>query len=276
MMTITDKEFATIREFVYNYAGINLTEQKRALVVGRLQKLVTENGFPSFTQYLDWVRKDGGGKAVEELINRISTNHTFFFRESAHFDYLRETALPEVERLMALQRTSDLRVWCAAAATGEEPYTLTMVMRDYFGSGYAKLDAGLLATDISTAALSQAQRGVYTDDRVSQVPQPLKQKYLRNIGPDQWAVSAELKKDVLYRRFNLMSENWKFKKRFHLIFCRNVMIYFDQKTRNALAERFYDVIEPGGFFFIGHSETLSRESTRFSYVMPAVYRRVAA
>ncbi|MBU1249131.1 MAG: protein-glutamate O-methyltransferase CheR [Proteobacteria bacterium] len=273
MMPLTDKEFTAIREFVYSYAGINLTEQKKALVIGRLQKLVLKNDFDNFTDYLDWVKNQGGAAAVEEMINRISTNHTFFFREKAHFDFLSTTALKDVEELMAKQRTRDLRLWCAAAATGEEPYTLAMLLRDHFGPEYGKLDAGLLATDISTSALATAHAGVFSDDRVSLVPAKLKARFLKNIGPDQWAVSPELKKDILYRRFNLMTERWPFKGRFHIIFCRNVMIYFDQKTRNELTAKFHHFLHPGGYFFIGHSETLGRENTPFEYVMPAVYRR---
>lgn len=274
MMPLTDQEFNRIREFVYSYAGINLTEQKRALVIGRLQKLVGKNGFTSFTQYLDWVEGEGGGAAVEEMINRISTNHTFFFRENAHFEYLRDTALPDVEAMMQRQGARDLRVWCAAAATGEEPYTLAMVLRDYFGTGYAQLDAGLLATDISTSALAAAANGVYSDERITHVPAKLKNKFLKKTAPDQWEVSPELKRDIMYRRFNLMNERWPFKGKFHLIFCRNVMIYFDQKTRNELAAKFFHFLHPGGYFFIGHSETLGRDTTPFSYVMPAVYRKV--
>lgn len=274
MMTLTDQEFTRIRKFIYDYAGINLTEQKRALVVGRLQKLVVKNGFSDFTAYLDWAVKQGG-LAVEEMINRISTNHTFFFRENAHFEFMTETALPDVVDIMQQQGTRDLRVWCAAAATGEEPYTLAMLIREFFGSGFGQLDAGLLASDISTSALASAQTGVFSDDRVTHVPPRLKSKYFKNIGPDQWVVSDALKKDVLYRRFNLMNERWPFKGKFHMIFCRNVMIYFDQKTRNELAAKFHHFLHPGGYFFIGHSETLDRAATPFSYVMPAVYRKVS-
>lgn len=272
MMTLTSSEFARIRKFIYDYAGINLTEQKKALVVGRLQKLVLKNGFSEFSSYLDWAIEQGG-QAVEEMINRISTNHTFFFRENAHFEFLTKTALPDVVELMRQQKSRDLRVWCAAAATGEEPYTLAMLIRDFYGVEYAKMEAGLLATDISTSALSTAMTGVYPDDRVTHVPAQLKSKYFKNIGPDQWAVSDQLKKDVLYRRFNLMNERWPFKGKFHIIFCRNVMIYFDQKTRNELVAKFYQCLHPGGYLFIGHSETLDREATPLSYIMPAVYRK---
>ncbi|MEF2144740.1 MAG: protein-glutamate O-methyltransferase CheR [Desulfovibrionaceae bacterium] len=274
MYQLSDKEFKDIRDFVYEYAGINLTDQKRALIVGRLQKVLNGLGLATFGEYFNYVRNDKTGKAVEELINRLSTNHTFFFRESAHFDFLRSTVLPEVVSRIQSQGRRDFRLWCAAAATGEEPYTLAMVLREFFGTQYSQWDAGMLATDISTQALAKAQNAVYPDERMTHTPVSLRNKYFVKRGPDEWVVKPELKKDILYRRFNLMSTRWPFKGKFHVIFCRNVMIYFDQVTRNRLAQLFYDHMHPGGYFFIGHSETLGRETCPFEYVMPAVYKKV--
>lgn len=274
MYQLTEKEFKDLRDFIYEYAGINLTDQKRALVVGRLQKVLAREGFSTFAQYYDYVRSDRTGKAVEELINRISTNHTFFFREKAHFDYLQSTVLPEVTTRIAHAGQKDLRLWCAAAATGEEPYTLAMVLREFFGQQYGQWKAGMLATDISTQALAAAQKALYPDERMAHTPQNLRNKYFQHLGPDQWAVRDELKRDVVFRRFNLMSTRWPFKGKFHIVFCRNVMIYFDQVTRNRLAKMFHEFMHPGGYFFIGHSETLGREDCPFEYVMPAVYRKV--
>ncbi|MDD4731429.1 MAG: protein-glutamate O-methyltransferase CheR [Desulfovibrio sp.] len=275
MYQLSEKEFKDLRDFIYKYAGINLTDQKRALVVGRLQKVLNREGFTNFSQYYDYIRKDKSGKAVEELINRISTNHTFFFREKSHFEYLHTAVLPEMTEQIARTGKKDFRLWCAAAATGEEPYTLAMVLREFFGGQYNQWQAGMLATDISTQALRTAQRAVYPDERMIHTPPKLRNKYFQKLGPDQWAVKDTLKKDVLYRRFNLMSERWPFKGRFHVVFCRNVMIYFDQVTRSRLAKMFYQFMQPGGYFFIGHSETLGREDCPFEYVMPAVYKKVA-
>ncbi|WP_022663076.1 CheR family methyltransferase [Paucidesulfovibrio longus] len=274
MYQLTEKEFKDLRDFIYEYAGINLTDQKRALVVGRLQKVLSREGFSSFAEYYNYVRADKSGKAVEELINRISTNHTFFFREKAHFDYLHSTVLPEITERIARSGKKDLRLWCAAAATGEEPYTLAMVLREFFGSQYPQWQAGMLATDISTQALATAQRALYPDERMTHTPPGLRNKYFQRLGPDQWAVREELKRDVIYRRFNLMSTRWPFKGKFHIVFCRNVMIYFDQVTRSRLAKMFHEFMQPGGYFFIGHSETLGRDDCPFEYVMPAVYRKV--
>ncbi len=271
LMEISDREFKIIRELVYNNFGINLTEQKKSLVVGRLQKLLKQLKFESFEQYCDYLHKTPA--ALSELVNRISTNHTFFFREKEHFEFFITTVLPQIKERHLAAGDRDIRLWCAASATGEEPYSIMMLIMQAFGMEYTSWDVGLLATDISEKALNTAIRGVYPTERISLVPPELKRKYLINVGTDKWEVSAKLKQEVLYRRFNLMNKQLPFKKKMDTIFCRNVMIYFDKQTREALVERLYDITVPGGYLFIGHSETLGRESTKWKYVMPAVYRK---
>ena len=271
LMQITDKEFNTIRSLVYSNFGINLTEQKKSLVVGRLQKLLKQMNFTSFQQYCDYLQKTPS--ALSELVNRISTNHTFFFREKEHFDFFIETVLPDIKTRHLKKGDKDIRLWCAAAATGEEPYTLMMLIIQAFNMDYRAWDVGLLATDISEKALNTAVKGVYPTERISLVPPALKKKFLRPHGEDMWEVSEELKKEIVYRRFNLMNKQLPFKKKMDTIFCRNVMIYFDKQTREALVDRLYDITVPGGYLFIGHSETLGRETSRWKYVMPAVYRK---
>ena len=271
LMEITDKEFNTIRSLVYSNFGINLTEQKKSLVVGRLQKLLKQMNFTSFQQYCDYLQKTPS--ALSELVNRISTNHTFFFREKEHFDFFIESVLPDIKANHIKKGDKDIRLWCAAAATGEEPYTIMMLIMQAFNMDYKSWDVGLLATDISEKALNTAVKGIYPTERISLVPQALKNKYLRSCGEDLWEVTPELKKEIVYRRFNLMNKQLPFKKKMDTIFCRNVMIYFDKQTREALVDRLYDITVPGGYLFIGHSETLGRETSRWKYVMPAVYRK---
>lgn len=273
LMAISDNEFARFKKFVYSHFGINLTDEKRTLVVGRMQKYLRQNNFLDFSQYLNWIEKNPTPDALSELINRISTNHTFFFRENDHFNYMKSTALPEIDKIMHKENTNDLRVWCAAAATGEEPYTLATVLKEYYGINYNKLDAGLLATDISVKALESAQAGIFASERLDKTPENIKRKYFKQQADGTYMVSPELKKEVTYRRFNLMNEVFPFKKKFHIIFCRNVMIYFDKKTRDTLAQKLYDCTAPGGYLFIGHSETLGRDECPYEYVMPAVYRK---
>jgi len=272
-MSISDKEFGLIRTLVYEKFGINLTEEKRSLVVGRLQKLVRNLGFQSFKQYYDYLLVDGTGQALDLLVNRISTNYTYFHRESDHFDYFHSTALPEAVKDVKGENSRDLRIWCAGCSSGEEPYMLVMQMLEYFGKEYGMWDAGVLATDISGKALDTAKAGVYSGEGVSRVPSDLKRRYFTKNGNGKIGVSEKVKREVTFRRFNLMNEQFPFKKPFHIIFCRNVMIYFDQPTRNALVMRFHNNTVPGGYLFIGHSETLGRTQTLYDYVMPAVYRK---
>jgi chemotaxis protein methyltransferase CheR len=273
LMSISDEEFKQIRSMVYERFGINLSDQKRSLVVGRLQKLLRSLGFLTFKQYYDYLRTDNTGRALNELINRISTNHTFFFRESAHFDFLRAKALPDIVAMMKRDNCRDLRIWCAGCSSGEEPYGLVMVMLEYFGKEYGMWDAGILATDVSEKALNTAVSGLYPAERVEHVPSALKQRYFINTRKGAWEVADRVKKEVTFRRFNLMNKSFPFKKPFHAIFCRNVMIYFDQPTRDALVKKFYDNTVSGGYLFIGHSETIRGGKVPYEYIKPAVYRK---
>ncbi|MFH7319956.1 CheR family methyltransferase [Desulfurivibrio sp. D14AmB] len=272
-LTISDREFRLIRTLVYERFGINLTDQKRALVVGRLQKLLRDGGFSSFDHYHEAVTADKSGTALDQLVNRISTNYTYFNREQAHFQFFTQTVLPD---LVARQRTRnhrDLRIWSAGCSSGEEPYMLTMLMMEHLGSDYDSWSAGVLATDISDQALGRARRGIYEEEQVAKVPAAIKQKYFQRLGDDRWQVMEKLRQQVTFRRFNLMNRQFPFKKPFQVIFCRNVMIYFDTPTRQALVRRYHRHLEPGGYLFIGHSESLGRQQEDFQYIMPAVYRR---
>ncbi len=270
---ISDEEFELFRKFIYRNFGINLTDAKRALLMNRLQKILKKKGFRSFKEYYESIQNDKSLSELSELIDAVSTNHTFFFRESTHFDYLVNTSLPELIPRITAQGQKDLRVWCAAASTGEEPYVIAMLLMEYLGKDYRNWSAGLLATDISHDALNTAMHGIYSEDRMSQVPKKYKHSYFDKIGPDQYQVKEHLKQEVLYRRFNLMNETFPFKKPFHVIFCRNVMIYFDQVTRAGLVQRLYDFTAPGGYLFIGNAETLGRNETKYTYIAPSIYKR---
>lgn len=272
-MGISDREFRLIRTLVYDRFGINLTEQKRSLVIGRLGKLLRSLGFKNFNAYYDYLLADNTGSALDALVNRISTNYTYFYRENEHFTLFFSSVLPEMVKRISGENSKDLRVWCAACSSGEEPYTLQMLIREYFGKRYPVWEAGLLATDISAKALETATRGIYPEEAIEKLPGPLKRRYFRKVAEEEYGVKDDIKRDVTFRRFNLMNERFPFRKPFHVIFCRNVMIYFDQPTRDALIERFHKNMVTGGYLFIGHSETLGREQTFFEYVKPAVYRK---
>lgn len=271
---ITDAEFEQIRTLVYQRFGINLTEQKRALVVGRLQKLLRDEGFASFQVYYDHVVRDTTGDAIDKLVNRISTNYTYFYRESAHFDYFVQQGLPSIVSRLKRENSRDLRIWSAGCSSGEEPYMLAMLLMEYLGNEYGMWNGGILATDISDRVLSIARQGEYLHEQVERMPPQLFHKYFVKQPNGCWGVNDRLRKEVTFRRFNLMNQQFPFKKPFQVIFCRNVMIYFDKETRDGLIRRFYDFLEPGGYLFIGHSETIGRQQTLFRYIQPAAYQRI--
>lgn len=275
MMAITDEEFEVIRDLVYRHFGIKLTEEKRSLVVGRLQKVIKARGFSSFSEYHKFLTEDKTGKALEELATRISTNHTFFYREKEHFEFFVNKALPESVSRQKKLNGRDLRIWSAGCSSGEEPYTLIMLMFEYLGAEYSLWNAGVLATDISARALSTAASGIYGDERLELLPAAMKKKYFTKTEDNEWAISEKVRREVTFRRFNLMNEQFPFKKQFDMIFCRNVMIYFDQPTRDRLVQKFYDLTVPGGYLFIGHSESLPRGKCPYSFVMPALYQKGA-
>jgi chemotaxis protein methyltransferase CheR len=273
MMTITDAEFHSIRDLVYQRFGITLSDQKKSLVVGRLQKILRQHNFRTFKQYYDMLVADKTDKSISELANQITTNHTFFFREPEHFDFFRNTILPWMVQEHKQKHNNDLRIWCAAASSGEEPYTLIISLLEYFGADYKNWDCGLLATDVSEKALLAAKRGVYDAQRFQGVTPQIISKYFRKQPDGSYAVNEELKKEVTIRRFNLMNKMLPFKKQFDCIWCRNVMIYFDLQTKIDLVNRMYEKTVPGGYLLIGHSETLGKDQTPWKYICPAVYRK---
>ncbi|MDR2346509.1 MAG: protein-glutamate O-methyltransferase CheR [Planctomycetaceae bacterium] len=271
-MQITDSEFHSIRDLVYNRFGIVLTDQKKGLVVGRLQKILKQHGFQSFKEYYDHLVADKTNAALTELANQITTNHTFFFREPEHFDFFKSDILPWMVKEHTAKRNNDLRIWCAAASSGEEPYTIIITLLEYFGIDYKNWDCGLLATDISEKALIAAKRGVYDQTRFQDVSAAVMNKYFKK-NADKYEVIDKVKNEVTISKFNLMNERLPFKKPFDCIWCRNVMIYYDAPTKHALVNRMYQHTVNGGYLLIGHSETLARDQTPWKYVKPAVYRK---
>ncbi len=270
---LTDEEFRLISDLVYRKSGIKLGEQKRALIIGRLQRALRSGSFGSFKEYYDYVVKDHSGRALLDLVDRISTNHTFFFREKDHFDYLSAVVLPEISETLRRKQRCDVRIWSAGCSSGEEPYTLAMVASEYYGDRILGTDLGVLATDISISALEKATAGIYPEESMSTVSLAYRHKYFTRLKDGAWAVKKSLKDMVLFRRLNLIQQSYPFKGMFQVIFCRNVMIYFDKATQKALVERFYRYTEPGGYLFIGHSETLDRGAGLYKFVQPSVYKK---
>lgn len=269
-ISITDNEFHKFSAFVKANYGVNLMEKKRALVISRLYNVLIQNNFENFTEYFDYVRSDKTGKALSTLINKITTNHTFFMREPEHFNYLRNAVLPYLKKSVNIR---DLGIWSAGCSTGEEPYTLAMIIDEFFSDEKKWWNTEILATDISSKVIDAARQGIYRSESMAGVPNRWKFNYFKKQGEDTYVINDIIKKEVIFRKLNLMEEIFPFKRKFHVIFCRNVMIYFDNNTKSKLINKFYDFTEPGGYLFIGHSESLNRDETNYKYIMPAVYRK---
>ena len=269
-MHIEDRDFIRLRDYVKNHFGVNL-EKKRTLIEGRLNNTIKQLGFNNFTDYLDDVFSDKSGAKINTLMTKLTTNYTYFMREEAHYRFMEQVALPYWS---ATIKDRDLRIWSAGCASGEEAYTTAMVISEWFGVKKNEWDTTILATDISTKVLDMARHGVYPEEHFEHLPKEWKTKYFSKIGDDEYKVKDALAKEVVFSQFNLMGEFSRFKKKFHIIFCRNVMIYFDIPTKAALAKRFHDVLETGGYLFIGLSETLNGISGDFQQIAPAIYKKV--
>ena len=184
--------------------------------------------------------------------------------------------LPALKRKVDRDPQHKVRMWSAGCAAGEEVYTLAILLRDFFGPGIDRSDFGLLATDISLAALKTAKAGVYAAQKLAELPLAAKAACFREVGPELFEVAPEIRRMVLFKRLNLMADSYPFKGEFDVVFCRNVMIYFDQASRSRLVRAFHRIVKPGGYFFIGHSETILRADCPFEYVSPAIYRKAGA
>ena len=267
-MQLTESEFVRLRDYMYSNFGINLA-QKKTLIEGRLMGVVAEKGFSSFNDYIDNLIADKSGAEVSTVVSKLTTNFTYFMREEQHFNFMRDVVLPQV---LPTLHDKNLAVWSAACSSGEEPYTIAMVLDDYFKGNKRGVDTRILATDISDRVLNHAKQGIYTSDRMNKLPESWIKRYFNKIGPDSYQVKPFIKSEVIFRKFNLM-DPFHFKRKFHLIFCRNVMIYFDGPTRHRLTQKLYDQLVPGGYMFIGMSESLVSSNKSFTYVKPSIYRR---
>ena len=273
IISISDDEFYLIRDMVYLHSGIALADHKKALVAGRLQKVLKKHSLSNFKEYYEELLSDRSGALLTELIDNISTNHTFFGREKDHFEFFQNTVLPEISKKKIDSKDFDIRVWSAGCSTGEEPFTLVIIMKDFFKDDYKKWKAGILATDISTTVLSKAMQGIYDSSKFRGFNPNWMKLYFKQIDDNKLEIVPELKSEVLFRRFNLISSQYTFKKLFDVIFCRNVMIYFDKETRVKVVQNLYDSLEPGGYLFIGHAETIDRTQSNFQYIAPSIYQK---
>ena len=269
-LELSDRELARVVRLVYDRSGITLHDGKRPLVMARLQKRLRGHGLTSFTAYLDLVERDKSGDELVALLDAIATNHTYFFRETQHFGLLGARVVPE---WLAARPARPLRIWSAACSSGEEPYTIAMTLADL----PAPIDFGILASDMSTKVLATARSGVYKLSSVQSLPRELLRRHFeRGTGAQEGLarVSAEIRRRVTFRNLNLL-EIADVGERFDVIFCRNVMIYFDKNVQQRVVSMLERHLTPTGYLFISHSESLNGLTHSLRWVAPAVYARHA-
>ncbi len=266
------KTFETLRRFVYEKSGITLGETKRALVSARLSKRMRVLGIADYDDYLGYVMDDQTGIELTHLLDAISTNVTSFYRESEHFEF---TARVFAEWLDQGQRR--FRFWSAASSTGEEPYTLAMTLLDTAGSR-SGIDMKILATDINTQVLAKCRDGKYPEDKIKTVPEPMKSKYFERVydkdGETFYTAKQSLKSIIVFRRLNLSQPPFPMKGPLDIIFCRNVMIYFDNTVRKNMLADMHRLLKPGGYLMVGHAESLTGLVKGFNAVKPSIYKKV--
>ncbi len=267
---LRDKDFRKIVELVMNTAGIVLSEKKRPFIQGRLGRRLRALGMQDFRQYCNLLETPAGDEERDNLINAITTNHTSFFREPHHFTYLTRTILPKIVQDAGDQRR--LRIWSAGCSTGEEPYTIAMTLRDVpaLQNGW---DVKILATDLDTNVVAHAAAGVYDAERLEAVPSPLRKRFVTELGGGRGQMRDELCALITFAPLNLL-QRWPMKGPFDIIFCRNVVIYFDKATQRKLFDRYAELLKPEGWLFIGHSESLLGVTDRFDLVGRTIYRRI--
>jgi chemotaxis protein methyltransferase CheR len=264
---LNQKDFLQISQIVYSHCGIQLNSGKEPLVRSRLTKRLRALGVKSFAEYLNHVKADQTAQELDAMIDCLTTNKTSFFREEHHFEYLQNRILPQIKR-----RGNKLRIWSAGCSTGEEAYSIAILLNEAF-SGIDKNNLKILATDISSRVLAKAQCGEYETEGIKDIPAQFLAKYFIPIQTGSsiiYCVNETLQKLVRFARLNLM-DAWPMKGPFDVIFCRNVMIYFDAPIQRNLVQRFHELLSPGGYLLVGHSESLLASSGEFKYVQPATY-----
>jgi chemotaxis protein methyltransferase CheR len=268
-----EKEFDFIRGLVYEHSRINLGPDKRELVSARLGKRLRATNLPSVSDYCHFLKSQNDGEELAHLIDAISTNHTFFFREIAHFDFLSKTVLPEMKARARQERWSRFDVWSAACSSGEEPYSIAMLLDEQLGATW---NWQIQATDISNRILDKARAGIYREETVGKLEAGrIRHHFQRGHGPQagNYRVKPKLKSAINFQHLNLLEGRPPFDHLFQVIFCRNVMIYFDRATQEELVQKLTQKIVPGGYLFVGHSESLTGIRHSLQTVRPAIYRR---
>jgi len=270
---LSSRNFEALSRYIYDYSGIKMPITKLTMLEGRLRRRLRATGIPSFNAYCDYLFKHGGiEKEAIFLIDAVTTNKTDFFREPKHFEFMEQVGLPE----LAAAGHRRLRLWSAACSIGAEPYTMAMVMQDFVESR-SGIDYRILATDLSTDVLGAARRGVYPRDMIQPVPAEMQRRYVmvsRDAGRGEVRIHPRLRSAIGFARMNLMDNAYRVGDPMHMIFCRNVLIYFDKPTQARVLSRLCDCLAPGGFLYVGHSETVTGISLPVRQVANTVFKKI--
>ena len=261
-MNLTSSEFKKIRSRIYDYCGINLHEGKEALVRARVMKRIRKVGLSSFTEYMSYMESDSSGAEFLALVDVLTTNKTSFFRESKHFDFIRDEVIPEM-------KGRRVKWWSAGCSTGEEPISCAIALLE---RQVRKKNVKILATDLSREVLRVAKAGVYASKSLKNMPASIQNDYFKQVARESYRVSNTVRNMITYGRLNL-KKKWPLDGPFLVIMCRNVMIYFNRTTQQKLISRFCDILEPGGYLFLGHSESVTGTNHSFRNIRPAVYQK---
>jgi len=270
IIELDDKQFNLFREIIYREAGIKLSDMKKALVQSRLLRRLRELHIFSYDDYYSFLQ-DNYTQEIINLINCITTNKTEFFREARHFDFMHQVVLPEYVGM----KKKTLRIWSAGCSTGEEPYTIAITLLEFF-KDMQMPDIKILATDIDTHVLELALDGRYKKEILEMLNVDMLRRYFlkgSDVNLGFYRVKDHVKKYIYFRRLNLLSDHYPMKNQFDIIFCRNVIIYFDKETQKRLFGKFYQYLKDDGYLFLGHSESLTDENNRFTFQGNSIYRK---
>jgi chemotaxis protein methyltransferase CheR len=272
---MTDEDFGKLGSFVYEELGIKMPYQKKIMLQSRLQKRLADLRMKSFTDYIEFVfSKEGQEDEMIKMIDLITTNKTDFFRESSHFDYLTNTVLPEIFSEKSAKKV--IKIWSAGCSSGEEPYTIAIVLKEFLQK-YPDFDFEIFATDISLRILQRASTAIYHEDRINVIPHALKRKYFlksRDHSNKTVRMIEEIRSKVIFHRLNFMDSCYAIDKEFDIVFCRNVLIYFDRETQQQVITKLTSKLRYNGFFFLGHSESITNMNVPLKQIKPTIFRKV--
>lgn len=270
---MSESEFKILSEFIYKEYGIKMPLSKKILLESRLQKRLKANHIDTFKEYCEYVFSEKGNETeIIHMIDVVSTNKTDFFREPGHFEYMNEVLLPS----FASQNNNEIKIWSSACSSGEEPYTIAMVMSEY-NLQHSPINFRILGTDISSAVLHKAENAIYAEDRIKEIPHSILRKYFlksKDLTKPTVRVVSEIRKKVAFSRLNLMNDNYSISESFDIIFCRNVLIYFDRITQEKVISKLCEKLKPNGIFFLGHSESILGMDLPLKNIKPTIFKKI--